>query len=375
VFEKIRHCPRRRTARSACQQPAQTPNVPPQPVASEAKKAPPDAMSQTVDAIVARYRKTIVLLADDNSLPEAEREKASLVGKIIFQENHQALSNLSGSLTGEIEKAGDFSQPLPNVGRFLDLIETQDDMHDADKLGFREVFTDLAEALSGIKSAVQAKANLESRVDTDRKALVEIQSLYEKELDKIFGRFETRGIQVRREAWERYVAYLQTKYKREDILKEYEPQLARIASSSKAGHQDNDLETYGTKLPPKTIVLTFDDGPHPRYTDRILEILNKYQIKSVFFELATNLATVKQNKIEPTRASNAARHLLQAGFVIGSHGFSHNVLPKMTDREISTEIDETNRLLQTVVNAHSPLFRPPYGERIRRCWRPSKRIR
>jgi peptidoglycan/xylan/chitin deacetylase (PgdA/CDA1 family)/uncharacterized caspase-like protein len=348
---------------AACQQPAKAPNTPQPPAASEAVKAPPDAMSQTVDAIVARYRKTIVLLEDDDSLPEAERDKASIVGKIIFQENHQALSSLSSSLTGEIEKAGDFSQPLPSVGRFLDLIETQDDLHDADKLGFREVFTDLAETLSGVKSVAQAKSHLESRVDTDRKALVEIQSLYEKELDKIFGRFETRGIQVRREAWERYVAYLRTKYKREDILKEYEPQLARIASSNKPGHQDNDLETYGTKLPPKTIVLTFDDGPHPRYTDRILEILKKYQIKSVFFELGTNLATIKQNKIEPTRASNAARHLFQAGFVIGSHGFSHNVLPKMTDREISTEIDETNRLLQTVVNTHSPLFRPPYGER------------
>src|SRR5262249_32327113 len=252
---------------------------------------------------------------------------------------------------------------LPNVGRFLDLIETQDDLHDADKLGFREVFTDLAEALSGIKSATHAKADLESRVDTDRKALVEIQSLYEKELDKIFGRFETRGIQVRREAWERYVAYLHTKYKLEDILKEYEPQLARIASSSKAGHQDNDLETYGSKLPAKTFLLTFDDGPHPRYTDRILEILRRRQIKSVFFELGTNLGTLNHNRIQPTRAASAARRLVQAGYAIGSHGFSHQVLPKMSDREIGDEIDETNRLIQTVVNVRTPLFRPPYGER------------
>jgi peptidoglycan/xylan/chitin deacetylase (PgdA/CDA1 family)/uncharacterized caspase-like protein len=334
----------------------------PAPAATGAKAAPPDAMSQTVDGIVARYRKTIVLLEDDDSRPEAERDKASLVGKIIFQENHQALADLSSSLDAEIEKS-DFTQQPQAISRFLDLLETQDDLHDADKLGFREVFTELAETLSGIKSATSVKSDLETRIDTDRKALSEIQSLYEKELDKIFGRFETRGITVHREAWERYVAYLHTKFKREDILKEYEPALARIASSSKPGHQDNDLETYGTKLPPKTILLTFDDGPHARYTDRILEILNKYQIKSVFFELGTNLATIKQNKIQPTRASAAARHLMQAGFVIGSHGFTHDVLPKMSDKEISTEIDDTNRLLQTVVNVHSPLFRPPYGER------------
>jgi peptidoglycan/xylan/chitin deacetylase (PgdA/CDA1 family)/uncharacterized caspase-like protein len=324
---------------------------------------PPDAMSQTVAGIVARYRKTIVLLEDDDTLPEVDRDKDSLVGKIIFQENHQTISNLSSGLTAEIEKAGDFSQPLPDVSRFLDLIETQMDLHDADKLGFHEVLADIAETLSGIKLAPPAKAELESRVDMDRKALAEIQSLYEKELDKIFGRFETRGMPVRREAWDRYVAYLRTQYKRQDILKEYEPALAQISSSTKAGHQDNDLETYGTKLPPKTILLTFDDGPHPRYTDRIQEILNKYQVKSVFFELGTNLGRIKQNTIEPTRASAAARRLTQAGFVIGSHGFSHQVLPKMSDREIGTEIDETNRLLLAVVNVHTPLFRPPYGER------------
>jgi peptidoglycan/xylan/chitin deacetylase (PgdA/CDA1 family)/uncharacterized caspase-like protein len=320
-------------------------------------------MSQTITGIVARYRKTIVLLDDDDSVPEPDRDKDSLVGKIIFQENHQAISNLSNGLTAEIEKAGDFSQSLPNVSHFLDLIESRLDLHDADKLGFREVFTDIAETLAGVKSAAPAKADLESRVDMDRKALAEIQSLYEKELDKIFGRFETRGIRVRREAWERYVAYLRTQYKREDILKEYEPAIARISSSTKAGHQDNDLEIYGTKLPPKTILLTFDDGPHPRYTDRILEILNKYEIKSVFFELGTNLASIRQNRIEPTRASAAARRLTEAGFVIGSHGFSHHLLPKMSDREIGIEIDETSRLLQAVVNVHPALFRPPYGER------------
>ena len=77
-------------------------------VASSAPAAPPDAMSQTVTDIVARYRKTIVLLDDDDSVPEPDRDKDSLVGKIIFQENHQAISNLSNGLTDEIEKAGDF---------------------------------------------------------------------------------------------------------------------------------------------------------------------------------------------------------------------------------------------------------------------------
>jgi peptidoglycan/xylan/chitin deacetylase (PgdA/CDA1 family)/uncharacterized caspase-like protein/regulator of sirC expression with transglutaminase-like and TPR domain len=332
-------------------------------VSRTAEAPPPDPLQQRVDEIVGRYRQTIVLLEDDDSQPDAEKETTSLVGRIIFQENHQAISTLSDELTAAIQNGGDWSRAPANVARFLDLVEGQADLHDADKLAFREMFTDFGEALAGVKTTAAAKIELEQRVATDRQALSEIQAMYEKELDKIFGRFETRGMVVRREAWERYVAYLHTKFRREEILKTYESTVKRIRMSAKAGHQDNDLESYGDKLPPKTLLLTFDDGPHPRYTDRVLEILRQHQIKSVFFELGTNLARVNQDRIQPTRAAAAARHLVEAGYTVGSHGFSHQVLPKMSDREISDEIDQTNRLLKTVVNVQTPLFRPPYGER------------
>ncbi len=333
------------------------------PAPAGVSSAPPDPLQQRIDAIVARYRQTIVLLEGDSSLPESDRENASLVGRIIFQENHEALSALSDELTSGILNAGDWSQSPAGVSHFLDLVETQSDLHDADKLVFREIFADIADTLSGLKSAIAAKVDLERRVETDRQALAEIQSLYEKELDKVFGRFETRGMPVRREAWDRYVAYLRTKYRREDILKSYGSTINRVRDSAKASHQDNDLETYGSKLPPKTLLLTFDDGPHPRYTDRVLEILRQRGIKSVFFELGTNLAAVNHDRIQPKRAASAARHLVEAGYAIGSHGLSHAVLPKMSDREIGDEIDRTNRLIQTVVKVRTPLFRPPYGER------------
>lgn len=338
---------------------------PPAPAASSTASPQADPLLQRVEEIVARYRKTIVLLEDDESRPEADRQRASLVGKIIFQENHEAISSLSNELTAEIQKAGDFSNPLPQVARFLDLIETQQDLHDADKLGFREVFADLAESLSGSRITAAPKLELESRVDMDRKALAEIQSLYEKELEKIFGRFETRGMPVRREAWERYVGYLRTKYKREDILKAYEPLVSRISFSGKEGDlgRDTDLETYGAKLPAKTFVLTFDDGPHPRYTDRILDVLKKYHVKSVFFQLGTNLGTLKHNAIQPTRAASAARRVVESGFAVGSHGFSHSLMPKMSDSEVAVEIEQTNRFLESVVNVRTALFRPPYGGR------------
>ncbi len=74
--------------------------------------ATPDAVQRRVDGIVARYRKTIVLLEDEDSLSEADREQASLVGRIIFQENHEAISSLTDELQTENQKSADFSQPL-----------------------------------------------------------------------------------------------------------------------------------------------------------------------------------------------------------------------------------------------------------------------
>jgi peptidoglycan/xylan/chitin deacetylase (PgdA/CDA1 family)/uncharacterized caspase-like protein len=326
---------------------------------------PVEKLPENLEAIVARYRKTIVLLEDEASLSEVDRERASLIGKIIFQENHTAISALSRGFTEEIAQAGDFATPLPKTTKFLDLVETQQELHDADKLAFRETLADIADALAASKNTARLKVELETRVDDDRKALVEIQSLYEKELDKIFGRFDTRAITVRREAWERYVAYLRTKYKREDILKSYEAVAIRIKAVDKqaAQHRDNDLEIYGTGLAPKTLVLTFDDGPHARYTDRILEILKKNRIKSVFFQVGRNVATFKENKIQPTKASAATRRLVDAGFTIGSHSFTHSQLPAMTDREVALELEQTNRMLESVTNMQTVLFRPPYGDK------------
>jgi peptidoglycan/xylan/chitin deacetylase (PgdA/CDA1 family)/uncharacterized caspase-like protein len=337
----------------------------PQPSVAAVPPAPPvDPFEQRLDDIVARYRKMIVLLEDDTDQSD-EHGRISLVGKIIFQENHRGISQLSDELTGDILNAGDFSKPLANVVRFLDLVENKNSFHDADKLAFREVISDIAETLSGIKSNSKEKQELAGRVDLDRKALAEIQSLYEKELDKIFARFDTRGIEIRREAWDQYVAFLRTLFKREDILKGYAVQIAQVnQNGSKAEqHRDSDLEVYGNNLPPKTFVLTFDDGPHARYTDQILNILRKHNVKSVFFELGENLGSLKQNKVVPTRASAAAVRLIESGETIGSHGYSHNVLPKMSDSEVAKEFDETNRMLKSVINVDPVLFRPPYGER------------
>lgn len=319
-------------------------------------------MRDSVDAIVARYRQIIVLLSGEDALAPAERDLSNLVGRLIFHENQQALGALAASLTTEIESGG-LSQAAVQTSHFLDLIESGADLHDADKLSVREVLADLAASVAGLRGAGAAKTALAARIEDDLHALAEIQGLYEKELAAIFGRFDTRGMPVRREAWERYVAYLHTRYTRGDILKSYEGLASKVGVTGKNGalRRNTAFEITGEALPPKTFVLTFDDGPHPRYTDRVREVLTKYGISSVFFQVGRNLGTLTPTGVTPTRASGATKRLVESGFAIGSHSHSHTLLPTMTDREVAAEIDRTNKLLGSVANIHTPLFRPPYG--------------
>ena len=289
----------------------------------------------------------------------AERYRAAVVGKVIFHENQQRLAALGELLTSDLERGAAALAPDSPVVGFLDLVETSPELRGADALAFGDVLAELAAAP---KAAVPEAAaeRLAARIESDRKALAEIKKGYERELDKIFGRFDTRGLAVRREGWESYVSHLKTLYSRDSILKEYEKTTRAIAGIRERPPKERDgpLEIYGGGLPPRSLVLTFDDGPHARYTDRILEILQKYKVKAVFFELGRNLGVVQEErKVHPTRAAAASRRLLAAGMPVANHSYSHALLPALSDREIGEEIESTNRMLRVVSSTSTLLFR------------------
>ena len=145
-------------------------------------------------AILEPYRKTIVLLEDGRTLDVADQSREETAGRLLYQQKHQALSTLSDALAADVS-----SKParLERIHAFLDRLETHPDLRDADKLAFRDIVDDVIEALPRAGSPELQK--LRARLDDDAKALTAIQALYQKELEKIFGRFETRGMTVRRE--------------------------------------------------------------------------------------------------------------------------------------------------------------------------------
>lgn len=309
-------------------------------------------LAQQADEIVGNFRKIIVLTTDDAALDDARRERVFTLGRMLFQDNQEKLDALSASLLADPGA----------LTTFLDRLEKYPDYHDADKLVFRDLLDDLSANLPK-----NADSSLKNRLAEDISALNQIQALYQKELSQVFDRFQTRGMPIRREAWDKYLAFIQQKYQREQVLKDYEavlPQQDESRGTGAAKKKKDTVELFGTELPPKTLLLTFDDGPHPRYTDRILEILKKYNLQAVFFQVGRNLGTIAADqtiKLTPTAAVDS--RILTAGSSLGNHSYTHPLLTKLDPGAYTQEIDSTNVLLKYILKSDPVLFRPPYGAR------------
>lgn len=102
----------------------------------------------------------------------------------------------------------------------------------------------------------------------------------------------------------------------------------------------------------KEIVLTFDDGPDPKYTESILEILKQYQVKASFFVIG-NKAMHNQDII---------KQIYRDGHEIGNHTFSHPKTIEMSDKQLKLELNSTQRIIQGITGRTTSLYRSPYGD-------------
>lgn len=112
------------------------------------------------------------------------------------------------------------------------------------------------------------------------------------------------------------------------------------------------MAVYGTLEGGREVLLTFDDGPHPTWTPKLLDLLAQENIKGVFFVLGERVAA-KGGKDIVRRAFNE-------GHRIGSHSYSHPDLTKLSEAAVRKEILDTEKLIGEFLTAKK-LFRPPYG--------------
>jgi len=101
------------------------------------------------------------------------------------------------------------------------------------------------------------------------------------------------------------------------------------------------------------VALTFDDGPTPPFTDRVLDILRDRAAVATFFVCGRNVE----------RYPDVARRIRAEGHTIGNHTYSHPYLYFQSRARIAEEIDRTQEIIQNVLGEQPQIFRPPYGGR------------
>ncbi|WP_026580912.1 polysaccharide deacetylase family protein [Bacillus sp. J33] len=101
----------------------------------------------------------------------------------------------------------------------------------------------------------------------------------------------------------------------------------------------------------KYIALTFDDGPSPKVTPLILDILKEHKAKATFYMLGS------QAQFYPTVASRVA----EEGHEIGNHSDSHADLSSLREKQIRKEIEEASAKIKEASGQLPSTVRPPYG--------------
>ncbi len=104
----------------------------------------------------------------------------------------------------------------------------------------------------------------------------------------------------------------------------------------------------------RVVALTFDDGPDPMHTPKVLSVLEQHQVKATFFMMGRNVE----------RYPAVARDVLRRGHEIGNHSYSHPKLVFMSPRRVRDEIERTDALLRGIGVSGQIHFRPPHASKF-----------
>jgi peptidoglycan/xylan/chitin deacetylase (PgdA/CDA1 family) len=104
----------------------------------------------------------------------------------------------------------------------------------------------------------------------------------------------------------------------------------------------------------RAIALTFDDGPHPDHTPRLLEVLDRHQIPASFFWLGLCVE----------RAPQVAKAIYERGHWIGLHGYDHRAFPSLAPAELKQSLEKTQAAIAAACELPGDRIRdvrPPNG--------------
>lgn len=110
------------------------------------------------------------------------------------------------------------------------------------------------------------------------------------------------------------------------------------------------IKKFG-KAKPTDVILTFDDGPDPKYTPEILDILKQENVPAAFFMVGENI----ESNIP------LAQRIYNEGYEIGNHTFTHPNLAEINRERAKLEMNATRRLIEIITGHSTVMFRPPFN--------------
>lgn len=105
----------------------------------------------------------------------------------------------------------------------------------------------------------------------------------------------------------------------------------------------------GTEI--KKIALTFDDGPHSVYTEKLLDGLKSRGVVATFFIVGGNI----------NGNEHIVKRMYEEGHLIGNHTYSHVELDKLSAAQAEDEIKKTNDIIESITGEEVNYIRPPFG--------------
>ena len=111
------------------------------------------------------------------------------------------------------------------------------------------------------------------------------------------------------------------------------------------------MSLSGRAEEPKKIAITFDDGPHPYYTEQLLDGLKERGVQATFF------VTGEHAELHP----DVIKRMQEEGHLIGNHTYSHMQLSDSNREKFKQELIDTNEILKEITGTEIEYVRPPYG--------------
>ena len=115
---------------------------------------------------------------------------------------------------------------------------------------------------------------------------------------------------------------------------------------------------------PGELALTFDDGPNPAFTPRLLDVLGSHDVRATFFMMG------RHAQAEP----ELVKRIVAAGHLIGNHSWSHPNLALASPQKLHDELVWTNEVLEQIAGTAVRFFRPPFGARRPGVLRAARRM-